>query len=364
MSWWRGRRRTSWCWPGRRQGRKRGRGWWAGGWGQGQGAGQVVLGRAGCRRRTDSSCGGAGACRPTQPPRPRRLWQLQNKMAAAGGAAAYDARLERVVGAREAVEGRLASRIGAVDAYARVISMIEIEVEMDAELPDAEVLGAPWGGVAVAVVWAETMASAREAGGSGLRRGAPCWEEETYRSAALTLPGAPFLRRARTRRRHRGADSAAGGGGGAAGGVAAAGGGGQRGREAAPGHLLRESRAEPAALPCAANRETQLGGVCCKILLRLLPQSCLLLPPQDAQGQQCSSVLSRALPGWLQIIPCRCADLRSKKRLLYSAPCVRAHCGCVSTSGSPLCERCVLGWLETPLNPASHRCQQLDARPL
>lgn len=36
-------------------------------------------------------------------------------------------------------------RIELVDAYARVIAMIEIEVEMDTDLPAAEVLGARFG---------------------------------------------------------------------------------------------------------------------------------------------------------------------------------------------------------------------------
>lgn len=71
-----------------------------------------------------------------------RLWQLQAKMGmVSAGASGYDARLERVVEAREAVEIRLCKRIEAVDAFARVISMIEIEVEMESELPAAELAG-------------------------------------------------------------------------------------------------------------------------------------------------------------------------------------------------------------------------------
>eukprot|EP00887_Chlorella_sp_A99_P006770 scaffold3.g6770.t1 len=57
-----------------------------------------------------------------------RLWQLQAKMGAVGGAASYNVRLERKV-------------VELVDAYARVLSMIEIEVEMESEVPAAEVLG-------------------------------------------------------------------------------------------------------------------------------------------------------------------------------------------------------------------------------
>ncbi|PSC68405.1 SET domain-containing [Micractinium conductrix] len=70
-----------------------------------------------------------------------RLWQLQSKMAAVGGEGTYEARLDRVTTARAGLEERLQKRIELVDAYARVIAMIEIEVEMDADLPAAEVLG-------------------------------------------------------------------------------------------------------------------------------------------------------------------------------------------------------------------------------
>ncbi|KAL4420877.1 hypothetical protein ABPG77_002836 [Micractinium sp. CCAP 211/92] len=70
-----------------------------------------------------------------------RLWQLQSKMAAVGGDGAYNARLDRVAAARVGLEQRLQRRIELVDQYARVIAMIEIEVEMDADLPAAEVLG-------------------------------------------------------------------------------------------------------------------------------------------------------------------------------------------------------------------------------
>ena len=132
-----------------------------------------------------------------------RLWQLQSKMTAVGGEGTYEARLERVVQARAGIEQRLQvgqaagvtaciaclhcepagcpgrpacmpahsrtctaphqhhqqnrlpcpalpcpappqKRIELVDSYARVIAMIEIEVEMDSELPAAEVLG-EWG---------------------------------------------------------------------------------------------------------------------------------------------------------------------------------------------------------------------------
>jgi len=75
-----------------------------------------------------------------------RLWQLQNKMGSVsagggGGATSYDARLERVTATRAAIEARLGKRIEAIDAYARVLNMIEIEVEMETDVPMAEVEG-------------------------------------------------------------------------------------------------------------------------------------------------------------------------------------------------------------------------------
>jgi hypothetical protein len=69
------------------------------------------------------------------------MWQLQNKMAAAAAGDTYAARLQRVISAASNAEQRLQKRIELVDAYARVVNMIEIEVEMDTEVPVAEVLG-------------------------------------------------------------------------------------------------------------------------------------------------------------------------------------------------------------------------------
>ena len=60
-----------------------------------------------------------------------RLAALAAKMGGLGGAARYDARLGRVADARAGVAGRLAKTVELVDAYARVLSMIEIEVEME-----------------------------------------------------------------------------------------------------------------------------------------------------------------------------------------------------------------------------------------
>lgn len=70
-----------------------------------------------------------------------RLWQLQAKMSAVAAGGEYAARSERVEEARVAIERRLAKRIELIDAYARVLNMIEIEVEMETEVPIAEVEG-------------------------------------------------------------------------------------------------------------------------------------------------------------------------------------------------------------------------------
>jgi hypothetical protein len=70
-----------------------------------------------------------------------RLWQLTAKMATVDVAGAYDARMERVGGARETIEERLKKRIELIASYARVMHMIEIEVEMETEVPTAELAG-------------------------------------------------------------------------------------------------------------------------------------------------------------------------------------------------------------------------------
>eukprot|EP00877_Chromochloris_zofingiensis_P002415 jgi/Chrzof1/12174/Cz06g23240.t1 len=72
-----------------------------------------------------------------------RLWQLQVKMESVDGAGgtAYEARIERVAVARAGVEQRLSKRLELLDGYARVMNMIEIEVEMEIEVPAAELAG-------------------------------------------------------------------------------------------------------------------------------------------------------------------------------------------------------------------------------
>ncbi|KAL3700489.1 hypothetical protein R1sor_018511 [Riccia sorocarpa] len=66
-----------------------------------------------------------------------RMCQLQNKMEAVGETS-YSARIERVRKARIGLDERLAARLELIDSYAKVASMIEIEVEMDIDVLVAE----------------------------------------------------------------------------------------------------------------------------------------------------------------------------------------------------------------------------------
>lgn len=65
-----------------------------------------------------------------------RLWQLQAKMHTVDGGegSAYEARIERVAAVAAGIEQRLAKRLELLDGYARVMNMIEIEVEMDMQV--------------------------------------------------------------------------------------------------------------------------------------------------------------------------------------------------------------------------------------
>lgn len=65
-----------------------------------------------------------------------RLWQLQAKMNTvdSGQGSAYEARIERVSAVAAGIEERLAKRLELLDGYARVMNMIEIEVEMDTQV--------------------------------------------------------------------------------------------------------------------------------------------------------------------------------------------------------------------------------------
>ena len=67
-----------------------------------------------------------------------RLWQLLNKMSSIDNKSAYATRIERVVEAKEAVEERMAARVGILSEYTRVCAMVEVEVEMETEIPLAE----------------------------------------------------------------------------------------------------------------------------------------------------------------------------------------------------------------------------------
>lgn len=70
-----------------------------------------------------------------------RLWQLLNKMGSIDNKNAYVSRIERVVNAKDATEERLSARISMMNEYTKVLSMIEIEVEMETEIPVAEYQG-------------------------------------------------------------------------------------------------------------------------------------------------------------------------------------------------------------------------------
>ncbi|KAL4570664.1 hypothetical protein LXL04_026324 [Taraxacum kok-saghyz] len=66
-----------------------------------------------------------------------RMCQLENKIVAVGEPS-YRARRSRVKKVREGLERSLKSRIELIESYARISSMIEIEVEMDSDVLAAE----------------------------------------------------------------------------------------------------------------------------------------------------------------------------------------------------------------------------------
>lgn len=70
-----------------------------------------------------------------------RLWQLLGKMNSMEHHKAYTSRIERVIEAKDAMENRLEARISMIHEYAKVLSMIEIEVEMETDIPLAEYQG-------------------------------------------------------------------------------------------------------------------------------------------------------------------------------------------------------------------------------
>ncbi|XP_039118147.1 uncharacterized protein LOC120254065 [Dioscorea cayenensis subsp. rotundata] len=66
-----------------------------------------------------------------------RMCQLENKILAVGEVS-YSARRARVKRVRESLENSLLSRIELIESYAKISSMIEIELEMDSDVPVAE----------------------------------------------------------------------------------------------------------------------------------------------------------------------------------------------------------------------------------
>ncbi|KAF5187586.1 Pentatricopeptide repeat (PPR) superfamily protein [Thalictrum thalictroides] len=66
-----------------------------------------------------------------------RMCQLENKIVAVGEPS-YRARRSRIQKVRESLESSLIGRIELIDSYARISSMIEIEVEMDSDVLVAE----------------------------------------------------------------------------------------------------------------------------------------------------------------------------------------------------------------------------------
>ena len=55
--------------------------------------------------------------------------------------AVLQVRAERVTKACAGLEQRLSKRVELIDGYARVLNMIEIEVELDTQVPDEEMIG-------------------------------------------------------------------------------------------------------------------------------------------------------------------------------------------------------------------------------
>ncbi|XP_054823525.1 uncharacterized protein LOC129321685 isoform X2 [Prosopis cineraria] len=66
-----------------------------------------------------------------------RMCQLENKISVVGEPS-YRARKSRIKRVRESLQKSLRGRIELIDSYARISSMIEIEVEMDTDVPAAE----------------------------------------------------------------------------------------------------------------------------------------------------------------------------------------------------------------------------------
>ncbi|QDZ21171.1 hypothetical protein HOP50_05g36970 [Chloropicon primus] len=67
-----------------------------------------------------------------------RLWGLHHKIEALGSSGSYDARLQKILGSASTLEDRVASKLQLIEGYSRVSHMIEIEVELDADIDAAE----------------------------------------------------------------------------------------------------------------------------------------------------------------------------------------------------------------------------------
>jgi len=73
-----------------------------------------------------------------------RLWTLHHKIEAVGsfGGGSYDARVQKIINSASSLEERLNQSIRMVEGYSKIQAMIEIEIELDADIEAAEVRSA------------------------------------------------------------------------------------------------------------------------------------------------------------------------------------------------------------------------------
>ena len=67
-----------------------------------------------------------------------RLWNLHHKIEALGSNESYDARLQKILSSATILEDRIGAKVQLIEGYSRVSHMIEIEVELDADIDAAE----------------------------------------------------------------------------------------------------------------------------------------------------------------------------------------------------------------------------------
>ena len=67
-----------------------------------------------------------------------RLWSLHHKIEALGTSGSYDARLQKILASATTLEDRVGAKMQLVEGYSRVSHMIEIEIELDADIDAAE----------------------------------------------------------------------------------------------------------------------------------------------------------------------------------------------------------------------------------